>query len=137
MNKWWFSLGVLAENLRFQTFIEKNASSPSSFRVRKRVKLSKAKEGTLLNDILSHALREIGIDSKEYYNTNDEIEKWFLFIERLDADFDFLSLIHDKDGFHTMQWVLDNPPPSNFDGFVSWAKNYDNLPMMDLQETPS
>jgi len=126
MDKWWFSLGVLAENLRFQTFVEKNASSPSSYRVRKRIKLSKAKKGTLLNDIISNTLREIGIDSKEYYNTNEEIEKWFIFIERLDADFEFLSLIHDVEGFQRLQWVLDNPPPSNFEEFILWAETYDN-----------
>ena len=127
MDRWWFSLGILSENLRFQTFMEKNASSPSSFRIRKRIKLSKAKESTPLHDILSHALRKVGIDTKEYYNTNEEIEKWFLFIERLDADFEFLSLIHDKTGFHKMQWVLDNPPPSNFDDFTSWARGYDDI----------
>ena len=76
--------------------MEKNASSPSSFRIRKRIKLSKGKESTPLHDILSHALRKVGIDTKEYYNTNEEIEKWFLFIERLDKDFEFLSLIHDN-----------------------------------------
>jgi hypothetical protein len=71
--------------------------------------------------VLSVILEKVDLPLQQKYTDGRSVRKLMTFIQESGMS-DYLS---DKEGFAIMRWVLDNPPPSNFETFVVWAEQFD------------
>ena len=51
----------------------------------------------------------------------DEVNKWMTMI----GHFKLEDRLVDKEGYLSLKWVIDNPPPRDYEAFVEWVKKAD------------
>ena len=125
-DNFWFGLGFLCADLKFNFSIQKSASSANGFRVLRSISFrsyikqqqSKSENGFLF---LNEVLEKFGLPFDERVTKQKDIEKWMTMI----AHFKLEDRLLDRDGYLSLKWVLDNPPPKEYETFVEWVKNAD------------
>ena len=116
--KEWIGLGILLTEIRFRVRLERREDSKFGYRLKKLVGWrSLFTTGNMAqHDCVQHYLDNFQIELKENYYDDASI--------RLITE-SYLEGLTDEKGLTMMRWVLDNPPPSNFDEFEEWCRAFE------------
>jgi len=120
-------LGIALTEIRFSTWFENRGDSTSSVRLQRRIRWrSLYSSGTdEQKDCVESFLGKYSIKLQKSYHRIDDVKQFVLLFNKIE---EVHSLkISDSKGLTMMQWLFDNPPPSNFEKFVIWAPKYDEM----------
>lgn len=120
-------LGIALTEIRFSTWFENRGDSTSSVRLQRRIRWrSLFSSGTdEQRDCVESFLSIYGIKLQKSYHRVDDVKQFVLLFNKIEDVYSFTP--SDIKGLRMMQWLFDNPPPSNFEKFVKWAPNYDEM----------
>jgi len=123
----WMGLGIMLSELRMKTWVENRSDSKLGMRVQKRVSwrslFTTGTDGQ--RRCVEIFLRPFDMELKKNYYDNDSITKWLLLLERLDTMYSIRQSITDRVGWHMMEWVMDNPAPTDWEKFLEWVNAHD------------
>lgn len=125
-DNFWFGLGFLCSDMKFNFSLQKNASMVNGFRVLRSISFrsykkqqqNKSENGFLF---LNEVLEKFDLPYKAKLTRAGDVEKWMTMI----AHFKLQDRLTDKRGYENLKWVLDNPPPSKYEDFVKWVEEAD------------
>ena len=125
-DNFWFGLGFLCADLKFNFSIQKNASSANGFRVLRSISFRshiKQQQSETENRFLflNEVLERFDLPYREKMSRADEVNKWMTMI----GHFKLEDRLVDKEGYLSLKWVIDNPPPRDYEAFVEWVKEAD------------
>jgi len=126
MDEMSIGIGFLCSDVKFHVSVQKSATAACGYRINRFIKLrshikQQQKNTKSMFSVLSAILEKVDLPLQQKYTDGRSVRKLMTFIQESGMS-EYLS---DKEGYATMRWVLDNPPPSEFDEFVEWAKLYD------------
>jgi hypothetical protein len=120
-DNFWFGLGFLCADLKFNFSIQKSASSSH-------IKQQQSEtENRFL--FLNEVLERFDLPYREKMSRADEVNKWMTMI----GHFKLEDRLVDKEGYLSLKWVIDNPPPRDYEAFVEWVKKADER-LSDIKE---
>ena len=133
-DNFWFGLGFLCADLKFNFSIQKSASSVNGFRVLRSISFrSYKKQQQSKNEdaflFLNEVLERFDLPYREKMSKADEVNKWMTMI----GHFKLEDRLVDKEGYLSLRWVIDNPPPRDYEAFIEWVKKADNR-LSDIME---
>ena len=126
MDDFWFGLGFLCSDMRFNVSLQKSTSTINGFRVvlsisftsYKKQQQNESENGFLF---LNEVLEKFDLPYKARLTGKGDVSKWMTMI----AHFKLEDRLTDRRGYDNLRWVLDNPPPSGYEAFVEWVKTAD------------
>ena len=119
----WFALGYLCSDMKFNFSMQKSATSVNGFKVlrsisfRSYIKQQHVKHENaflFLNEVLTSF--DLAYDKK--ITTGPDVRKWMTMISHLKLE----SRLADRVGYFHLKWVIENDPPSDYEGFIEWVK---------------
>ena len=133
-DNFWFGLGFLCADLKFNFSIQKSASSVNGFRVLRSISFrSYKKQQQSKNEdaflFLNEVLERFDLPYREKMSKADEVNKWMTMI----GHFKLEDRLVDNEGYLSLRWVIDNPPPRDYEAFIEWVKKADNR-LSDIKE---
>ena len=124
MDEWSYALGFIVSDIRFHVSVTRTGSNDMGFRLRKHIwwkTLFKHDRQDLL-ELIEDELDKIGIPLLEtYYEEEDFLKFNVLFIKS-----GVRPHLRDESKLDLFLWCRDNPMPTDFDAFVSWAEEFEN-----------
>lgn len=123
----WMGLGIILAELRLNVWLENREDSKLGMRLKTRIGWrSLFTSGTFIQqNCVERFLSPFDMELKEHYNSNDEIFKWLVLLDKLESMYNVRSALTDQAGWHMMTWVFDNPLPKEWDEFLLWVESYD------------
>ena len=70
---------------------------------------------------MNEVLERFDLPYREKMSRADEVNKWMTMI----GHFKLEDRLVDKQGYLSLKWVIDNPPPRDYEAFVEWVKKAD------------
>lgn len=123
-----FSLGIgfLCSDLKFHVSVQKSTTAACGYRINRFIRwrsLIKQQQKSPNNmfSVLDDVLGKFDLPLQQKYHDGGNVMKFMDFIEDIGLD----KYLSDHDGYLLMKWILDNPPPNNFEEFVEWAKEFE------------
>ena len=124
--------GIMLNDLKFKTWIERRKDSSLGFRVK-----TKAEWKTLFldthwrNNIQYHCveqfLGQFGIPLQPAYYGITELNMLVTMINTADKIYQTRQAFGDPNGLHMVEWVIDNPMPTDdMNALEEWARYYDD-----------
>jgi len=126
MDDFWFGLGFLCSDMKFNVNVQKSATSVVGFRVnrsisfRSYIKQQQHKSENRFS-FVNKVLESFDLPYDKKITKRSEVEKWMTMINHLKLE----SRLSDRVGYLRLKWVIENPPPyspSTFEDFVDWIK---------------
>ena len=78
---------------------------------------------------MNEVLERFDLPYREKMGKADEVNKWMTMI----GHFKLEDRLVDKEGYLSLRWVIDNPPPRDYEAFIEWVKKADNR-LSDIKE---
>lgn len=122
---YWMGLSTIFSSVRFHTNLVKANDRKAGWRVRCRIYwLGQYK---LFSPQMIHCLEQVlPFPLKKEYTTKKEMEMWVLFINKLAVPDDAREWFSDQRGLHEFLWVMDNPPPHEYEKLQEWLEYLDD-----------
>ena len=121
-------IGYMLGQLKFNTYVSKDSQAKVGYRVRRSVTwrtepplhvLPYIQQVLDIGDFLAH---EFNMDG---FTSNREQLRLHLLLLHLNKEYPILNAFADSIGYHMWTFVYDNPPPNDYEMFLSWAEAYD------------
>ena len=122
----WLGMGYVLGATRFSVSVSKSNDHKSGFRVRLKVGWVREEPPLRVLRPVNHVLSMGGIQYASEWTNQAELLYWVAFIKRMDEAYSIRPMFHDQRGLHMFMWVFDNPPPSDYEEFLSWAEAFDS-----------
>ena len=121
--------GIMLNDLKFTTWVESRKDSKLGFRVKKQ-----AYWKTLFKDLnptqhhcVEQFLGQFGIPLQEKYHGTMDLSMIISMINAAEKIYQTKQAFGDPNGLHMVEWVLDNPMPTDdMDALEEWGKYYDD-----------
>lgn len=121
-------IGYMLGQLKFNTHVSKDSQAKVGYRVRRSVTwrtepslhvLPYIQQVLDIGDFLAHEFDMQG------FTSNRTQERLHLLLQTLNKEYPILNAFADSIGHHMWTFVYDNPPPNDYEMFLSWAEAYD------------
>jgi len=122
-------LGYMLGQLKFNTYVSKDSQAKVGYRVRRSVVwrdplplhiIPYVEQVLDIGDFLAHEFDMQG------FTSNRAQKRLHLLLQTLNKEYPILNAFADNIGYHMWTFVYDNPPPNDYEMFLSWAKAYDD-----------
>lgn len=123
----WFALGYLCSDIKFNFNMQKSATSVNGFKLLRSISFrsyikQQQRESENGFSFLNEVLESFDLPYDKKITTRSEVEKWMTMISHLKLE----NRLYDRVGYLHLKWVIENPPPSDYDEFTEWVKKADN-----------
>tara|TARA_R100000353_G_scaffold175019_2_gene144280 strand:+ start:372 stop:812 length:441 start_codon:yes stop_codon:yes gene_type:complete len=120
-------LGYMLGQLKFNTYVSKDSQAKVGYRVRRSV--TWRTEPSLHVIPYIQQVLDISDFVHDFWNqgfaSNRAQLKLLLLLQRINKEYPILNAFADSVGYHMWTFVHDNPPPNDYEEFLSWAEAYD------------
>jgi hypothetical protein len=124
--------GIMLNDLKFNTWIERRNDSSLGFRVKKKAHwktlfLETHWKNNIQYQCVEQFFGQFGIPLKPIYYGTTEMDMLITMINTANKIYRTREAFGDQDGLHMVEWVIDNPMPTdNMDNLKQWAEYYDD-----------
>lgn len=121
-------IGYMLGQLKFNTYVSKDSQAKVGYRVRRSVTwrtepalhvIPYIQQVLEIGDFLAHEFDMQG------FTSNRAQLKLRLLLQTINKEYPILNAFADSVGYHMWTFVYDNPPPNDYEEFLSWAEAYD------------
>ena len=122
----WIGIGYLMSGLRFKTHVTKCSTSKTGHRVRHKITWSTPSPPVNVIPSIQKALDLGGIMYEDEWTTSSNYLRLCVLIKTLEKEYKIRDAFADGIGLHMFLWCIDNPPPYDYEEFITWAEAYDS-----------
>tara|TARA_Y100001937_G_scaffold17132_2_gene23645 strand:- start:8795 stop:9238 length:444 start_codon:yes stop_codon:yes gene_type:complete len=121
-------LGYMLGQLKFNTYVSKDSEAKVGFRVRRSV--TWRTEPALhvipyIKQVLDIGGLTYFVAHEQGFTSNKAQLELRLLLQTINKEYPILNAFADSVGYHMWTFVHDNPPPNDYEEFLSWAEAYD------------
>tara|TARA_R110002051_G_scaffold321564_3_gene409554 strand:- start:1619 stop:1993 length:375 start_codon:yes stop_codon:yes gene_type:complete len=112
--------------LRFKVQVSKSSSRKAGFKVRTCVKWAHPEPPIHALPYIQYVLDLGGIEYADEWADKENISRFVILLNTMDKEYNIRDAFVDRKGLHILLWVVENPPPYEYESFIQWAEVYDS-----------